>query len=570
MTGLSLLPASQVPNQQIPQRTSVATVAGETFDLIVIGAGINGSGIARDASARGLRVLLVDKGDIGGGTTSWSTRLIHGGLRYLEHGELGLVRESLRERERLLRVAPHLVRPLPLLLPIYAGDRRGPWLIRAGMIAYDLLSYDKSLPRHEMLSREQALARAPGLNPHGLRGAALYYDAQVEFPERLAVENVLAARALGAVLLTYTKVERLLIENGDVRGVALVESRLDGASASAWTVYAPAIVNVAGPWVDQVLAGAADNGSDRLTGGTKGSHLVTGAFPGAPGQALYTSARQDGRPFFIIPWNRQYLIGTTDVRFSGDPDRPAVSEREIDYLLAETNRVIPAARLDRTAIHYTYAGVRPLPFAPDGEEAAITRRHILHDHAEAGARGLVSVVGGKLTTYRELSAQVVDWAQAQLDLAVTPSRTGWELLPGAIGIGFDLASFRSRFVAESGLPERSAAHLVDVYGGRANEVLALATTAELRRPFDPWSGAIGAEVIFAFANEEATTLTDVLMRRSMVGLGPDLGRRAAEVSVAIAATHLDWDDDRVRRERAGYWSFIARLAPESGGSASLT
>lgn len=547
----------------------MATVAGETFDLIVVGAGINGAGIARDASARGLHVLLVDKGDIGGGTTSWSTRLIHGGLRYLEHGELGLVRESLRERERLLRLAPHLVRPLPLLLPIYTGDRRGPWLIRAGMIAYDLLSYDKSLPRHEMLSREQALARVPGLNPQGLRAAALYYDAQVEFPERLTVENALAARSLGATLLTYTRVDRLLIEGGAVRGVELVDGR-HGNAAPPVTVHAPTIVNVAGPWVDQVLTGVPADARTKLTGGTKGSHLVTGAFPGAPCQALYTAAKQDGRPYFIIPWNGQYLIGTTDVRFAGDPDLPVVTEGEIDYLLAETNRVIPGANLDRSAIHYTYAGVRPLPFAPDGEEAAITRRHILHDHAGVGARGLVSVVGGKLTTYRELAAQVVDWAQCRLDLAVTPSRTGREALPGALGLGNGLESFRSRFIAESGLPERSAEHLIAVYGARARDVLALATSDALRRPFDEWSGAIGAEVAFAFAQEEATTLTDVLMRRTMVGLGPDLGRTAAESAAAIAAAKQGWDDNRVRREVADYRAFIARLQPQRGGSASLT
>src|SRR5256885_6262284 len=160
-------------------------IAEITFDLIIIGAGINGAGIARDAAMRGLKVLLLDKGDIGGGTSSWSTRLIHGGLRYLEHGEFGLVRESLRERDTLLRIAPHLVRPLPILIPIYKDAHRGPWTIRAGMIAYDLLSFNKMLPRHEMLSRAQALEQAPGLNSKGLVVAALYYDAQVEFAERL-------------------------------------------------------------------------------------------------------------------------------------------------------------------------------------------------------------------------------------------------------------------------------------------------------------------------------------------------------------------------------------------------
>src|SRR5713226_7739726 len=178
-----------------------STLSDSLFDLIIIGAGSNGAGIARDAAMRGLKALLLDKGDIGGGTSSWSTRLIHGGLRYLENGEFGLVRESLRERDTLLRIAPHLVRSLPILIPIYKDARRGPWTIRAGMIAYVLLSVNKTLPRHQMLSRAQTLDRAPGLNSEGLVGAALYYDAQVEFAERLVLENVLSAVEHGALVV---------------------------------------------------------------------------------------------------------------------------------------------------------------------------------------------------------------------------------------------------------------------------------------------------------------------------------------------------------------------------------
>jgi glycerol-3-phosphate dehydrogenase len=536
-------------------RPALATLPDQAFDLVVIGAGINGCGIARDAARRGLRVLLVDKGDIGGGTTSWSTRLIHGGLRYLEHGEIGLVRESLRERERLLRIAPHLVRPLPLLLPIYEGDRRGTWLIRAGMLAYDLLSYDKSLPRYQMLSREEALARAPGLNPHGLRGAALYYDAQVQFPERLAVENALAARAAGATVLTYTKVRRILKEAGAVRGVELANATDEQRVA----VSAPVVVNVAGPWVDAVLA--ADPAVERvsLIGGTKGSHLVVGAFPGAPQDALYAAAREDARPFFIIPWNSQYLIGTTDLRFTGDPDRIRASAAEIDYLLTEANRLLPTAGLDRQEIHYTYAGVRPLPFVSTRAAGAITRRHVLHDHAASGVKGLVSIIGGKLTTYRELAQQTVDWAQRALERPVTQARTGDEPLPGAYGLDGDLDSFRRRFAIECGVPERSAEHLLDVYGSRASDVLALATNEGLRRPFDPWSGAIGAEVVYAFEVEGAVTLTDALMRRTMVGLGPDLGIGADNAAAALAASYFGWTATRRHQEIAAYRAYVERF-----------
>ncbi|HYO92786.1 MAG TPA: glycerol-3-phosphate dehydrogenase/oxidase, partial [Pyrinomonadaceae bacterium] len=274
------------------------------FDLIVIGAGINGAGSARDAAMRGLKVLLLDKGDLGGGTTRWSTRLVHGGLRYLEHGELGLVRESLRERERLLKIAPHLVKPLPMLIPIYERQRRGPLTIRAGMLAYDALSFDKTLAPHQMLSQSETLKRAPGLARENLRGAALYYDAQVEYPERLTLENALDAQAHGATILTYARVRRLETEGGRVRAAEY----LNLSDGTAQRVSGEVFINVGGPWVDHVLTGVEGATVPRLIGGTKGSHIVTRPFDGAPRDALYVEALDDGRPFFIIPWNDLYLI----------------------------------------------------------------------------------------------------------------------------------------------------------------------------------------------------------------------------------------------------------------------
>ena len=235
-----------------------------THDVVIIGGGINGAGIARDAAMRGLKVLLIDKGELGGGTTSASTRLIHGGLRYLEHFEFGLVHESLREREILLRIAPHLVRPLPITIPIYKHGKRGWLTIRAGMILYDLLSWGKSLPRHRMLSRAQTLERWPGLNPEGLVGSALYYDAQVEFPERLVVENVRSAREFGAEVLTHTRVTSFAVEDGKVSGVELISE--DGQEQFA---EAGVVINAAGPWIDQVLERVPVE-SPKLIGGTKG------------------------------------------------------------------------------------------------------------------------------------------------------------------------------------------------------------------------------------------------------------------------------------------------------------
>ncbi|MEN3328497.1 MAG: glycerol-3-phosphate dehydrogenase [Acidobacteriota bacterium] len=377
-------------------------VRASRYDVVIIGAGINGAGIARDAAMRGLKVLLIEKGEIGAGTTSASTRLIHGGLRYLEHFEFGLVYESLRERETLLRIAPDLVRPLPMAIPIYKQRRRGWLTIRAGMILYDLLSWRKSLPRHRMLSREETLKRWPGLNPEGLLGSALYYDAQVEFPERLVLANVESAREFGAEVLTHTRVTGLTassVEFGD---------RFAEASV---------VINAAGPWIDLVLASV---NSPKLISGTKGCHIVVPVFAGAPANAIYLEARSDGRPIFIIPWNKLYLIGTTDVRFEGDPDEVRCEDWEIDYLLSETNLALPGAKLTRDSILQTYSGVRPLPYQSS------TRRHFIREHPQLS--NLLSIVGGKLTTYRSLSEECVDLIFRKLGRDSPPCRTATEIL----------------------------------------------------------------------------------------------------------------------------------------------
>jgi glycerol-3-phosphate dehydrogenase len=552
------------------------------FDAVIIGAGINGCGIARDAALRGLRVLVLDKGDIGGGTSAWSTRLIHGGLRYLEHGELRLVRESLRERETLLRrVAPHLVRPLPLLVPVYANRRRGPLTILAGMIAYDLLSPGSSLPPHRMLTPAEALRRAPGLEPEGLKGAALFYDAQAVYAERLALENALDARDRGATVLTHARVVRLIVERGAARGVEF-EDLLGGAAhvatggttngatgdvthgATRDTTHGAAgdethaararvVLNVAGPWVDEVLAGA--DGGVRLIGGTKGSHLVVPPFHGAPDAALYAEAAEDARPFFIIPWDGKYLIGTTDERYAGDLDRVRADEREIEYLLRETNRMIPSARLKRSDILYTYSGVRPLPFVARGEESSVTRRHFIRP---SRVGGLFSVVGGKLTTYRSLAEEAVNLIFKQLGKTSPPCATAATPLPGAAVADFD--AFAAEFKSRSPLPAKSSERLLKVYGARASEVLRLALEdAGLRETVSEETGSVGAEVVFAFRSEMAETLVDCLMRRTMTGLNSRTGLDAVEPAAHIARKFLGWDDQRAAREVEDYKRYVARF-----------
>ena len=569
------------------------------FDVIVIGAGINGAGIARDAALRGLKVLLLDKGDIGGGTSSWSTRLIHGGLRYLEHGEIGLVRESLRERSCLLNICPHLVRPLRMLVPVYKNARRGVWTIRAGMIAYDALSFPRTLPRHRMLSREETLHQAPGLCSDDLLGAAVYFDAQVEFAERLVVENVLSAVAHGATVLTYACVEKLVIEDGELRGVEFtinvqspkskVQSQratgtsdlgssptpgspagrpgwggavMEGSNGERHLAKAHLIINAAGPWIDQVLAESNAN-SSRLIGGTKGSHIIVAPFAGAPDAAIYVEAETDRRLFFIIPWNGKYLIGTTDIRYAGDLDRVRIDGDEIDYLLRETNRVIPTAMLTREQILYTYAGVRPLPFTGDKDEQSITRRHFIRAHPELS--GLLSIVGGKLTTYRSLAEQAVDLVMKKLPLywdRRRPARsfgcrTARDPLPGATTD--DFATFCKDFKQRSSLPETTNDRLLQIYGTRASLILNLVENDQsLAEVFDAETGALAVEVVFAFKHELATTLADCLLRRTMVGLNSTRGLTAVATAGAIARKYLGWSEGRVEQEIGAYRNEVSR------------
>ena len=563
------------------------------FDLIVVGAGINGAGIARDAAMRGLKVLLLDKGDISDGTTQWSTRLIHGGLRYLEYYEVHLVRESLAEREKLLHIAPHLVKPLRFVVPIYERSKRGPGMIRLGMIGYDVLSFDKSVPNHKMLSRQEALEQYPGLNPEGLLGAATYYDGQVEYAERIAVENAVSAREHGATVITYAEVKRLLFEesgNGGLPRTSGVEfeDRLGGGN---YTAMAPVTVNVAGPWVDRVLSGAGSFGiddapegetgdRDQMIGGTKGSHIIVDPFPGAPRDAIYVEARTDGRPYFIVPWNGRYLIGTTDFRYKEDLDYVSADDDEIDYLIDETNAVIPQANLTRESVLFTYSGVRPLPFKPEGSESSITRAHVVYDHATGGSaaggrltvegagpkvEGLVSIVGGKLTTYRNLARQTVDVAYRKLGREAPPSRTDKVPLPG--GAVPDFAAFAADFKATSGLTDELAERLLKLYGARAPGVLEMAgDEASLRLSLSPApaveTGVIGAEILYAFRREMAQTLADALLRRTMVGLGPKVGLDVDEAAAQVAVRYLGWTEERADREVEGFRKYVERYRPK--------
>ncbi len=526
---------------------------GAVFDLIVIGAGINGAGIARDAAARGLRVALVEREDIGSGTSNYSGRLIHGGLRYLEQGDVRLVRESLRERERLFRLAPHLVKPAPLMMPFYTHNRRSSWTIRAGMLAYDILSFDKSTAWHFALSRQQTLERCKSLNPDGLSGSVIFMDGQVIWSERLCVEVVLAAHADGAKIYTYAEVDGFLYDGARVCGVQYT----DRITGDRHALGARIVVNAAGPWIDMVLAHD-DKTTRRFIGGTKGSHLVVNPFPGAPTDVVYYESQSDGRLVLVIPWGAHYLIGTTDQRFEDDPDNACADTSEVAYLLGEVNRLIPQARLTETDVVYTYSGVRPLPYAPGKSEWNVSRSHVIHDHAPE-QDGLYSIIGGKLTTYRSLAEETVDVVFRKLGKKPPRCTTANLPFPGARVSDWD--QVRSSLSGIRGVSRATVDRLVGIYGSRAIDVLNLAGgDAALLEPLDSETGVIGAELVFTYTHEFARTLSDVLLRRTMVGFNAKGGGDVVDRAAEVLGAHLGWDIERRLREVAAHRRYCERYA----------
>ena len=522
---------------------SNAAPTERSADVVVIGGGINGAGIARDAAMRGLDVVLLEAGDFGSGTSSWSTRLIHGGLRYLEYAEIGLVRESLHERTRLRRNAPHLVKPLRITIPIYRSAKRGPLMVRLGMIAYDLLSFGKTMPGHDMLSADELRREVPGLVGEGLRAGARYFDAQVTFAERLVLENIIAAHEAGAKVLNYCPVSGIEAADGGALRVRYRNGTEDPSAEE--TINARSVVNAAGPWVDSVLE-LCPAPMQRLMGGTKGSHIVVGQFPGAPEDAIYVEAAADGRPVFIVPWNGQYLVGTTDIRVTGNPSESRASDDEIDYLLAEVNRVFPEASLGKTDIHFAYAGVRPLPYKEKGPESAITRKHIIKQHGGQWS-ALFSIIGGKLTTYRNLAEQVVDRLERHLDLALKACDTRESPLPGAVDRD-DASSLIARF---ANLSAGGRDRLETIYGGRVRRLASLAATEPaLNRCLDASGTVLAAEVVFAIREEFARTLTDIVHRRLMTGLAERIDTELVASIADLAARELNWSAQDRASQRA--------------------
>ena len=528
------------------------------FDVLVVGGGIHGCGIARELALRGFSTLLVEQSDFGSETTSASTRLIHGGLRYLETGEVGLVREALREREALIRNAPHLVRPVALTIPIYRSSSRGKAVVRTGMVAYDLLSMGKSAPRHRMLSRREGMELLPGVVADDLLGVAVYYDAQAEYAERLCIENVIDAQRHGAVVVNHVKASAFSVVDGKLESVELTHTR----RGSIGEVRARVVVNATGPWAGE-MAGLAGLGESGWLSARKGSHVVVSNIRGAPDSLLHFESVVDQRALAIVPWLGMHVIGSTEVPAEGDASEARIGREEIKYMIDSVNAILPGAGLTVDDVCFTYSGVRPLAFDPRGGSGKTSRRHRIIDHGSDGrgaarADGLVTLVGGKLTTYRATSAEVAEHVGRKLGARKRGIDTARMSLPG--GDKDIIDTLAQWFPQWHLLPPAATTRLTSIYGSRAWVVGDLIDRDRgLAEPIGGPDGPLQAEVVHGFESEMAQTLVDLLVRRMMIAWTPSLGLDGVEEFAEVARRYLGWSQQRATDEVQAYRSYVSRF-----------
>lgn len=523
--------------------------AAHPFDLIVIGGGIIGTGVARDAVLRGLRVCVVEKEDYGWGTTARSTRLVHGGLRYLEYLDLGLVREALHERRILIKIAPHLVAPLPFLFPLFRGKGRRKTTLRLGLILYDLLAGRHIGTRHRWWRRKKVAEAVPSLDRPDLKGAFLFYDAQVPYPERLTVENVVDVRAQGGAARNHTEVVGLLMEDRVAKGVRV----RDTLTGDEDTIHGRFVLNTAGPWVTEVDSRLGCR-RPALTRRTKGVHLLVDPIVD---HALVLQCGDGKRIVFVIPWQGYSLIGTTDTDYAGANETVRAVEDDVRYLLDEVNENLGVA-LKPEDVHHTWAGLRSLIHDVSGVEGAVSRRHQFIDHDRAdGPVNLASVVGGKITAYRAIAADIVDRLATRLGTDA-PSTTAKVPLPGGAPVD-RTALLRTLGAALPHCTDQDIDRLLAIYGSRAIGLVDAARRHPGRvGPLHPGSRLMWEEVAFAVEEEQARTVEDVLLRRTMAGLERDQGLDVLEGVTAYMANLLGWDADRRVLEQARYRETVGR------------
>lgn len=536
---------------QLSRRDAVRALSRDPFELLVIGGGITGTGVAREAALRGLRVALLERDDFAAGTSSRSSRLIHGGVRYLEHGHLGLVFEASRERRLLLELAPHLVRPLAFTWPVYRDARVPRWKLRLGLALYDALSLFRNVGRHRALDVGELLDAEPELDRNGLVGGARYWDAATD-DTRLTLATALAAREAGAVVLNHADVAGGLHAEGVLHGVTWRDT-IDG---STHETRAAVVVNCTGPWSDATAA---------LTGlppahavhGAVGAHVAVSRQRLGIRDAITITSPLDGRVMFVLPAGVHAIIGTTERPASSGPDQVRASGQEIAYLLRSVNMRFPYANLTRDDVISAWAGIRPLAASHTGDArntGSASREHAI----VRAANGLVNVTGGKLTTYRAMAVDVVDRATGRTASGSVTHRSRTEPLPGGDVVSLEHTVHDAAVVVhDAAVAER----LAQAYGSRWRNVWSYAQRdAALRERLVDALPYLFAEVAHAVEREAACTLADVLMRRTHVAFETrDHGMGAATRIAPLVGRLLGWSDAQREQALTTYAADVARV-----------
>jgi glycerol-3-phosphate dehydrogenase len=486
-----------------------------SYDLVIIGGGINGAAIARDAALRGLKVILLEKTDFGAGASTKTSKLAHGGLRYLEQYQFSLVKESLYERNLLLKNASHLVHPLKFVFPVYTKDPRPLWQVNLGLYVYDFFARNSRLPSHSKLNKEKIVEKFPGIESEGLMGGCAYYDAQMK-DNRLVIENILAAEQAGATVLNYVKIKKFLRDQRQIEGVVFSFNGIEGDV----TIKSTLVVNATGAWSNDIIN--VDTGrSDCYVAPTKGVHLVV---PKIFDDGLILRAPQDARIFFVLPWEGYSLIGTTDTFFSGNPETVTTDQADIDYLLEAFCYHFPHLNISRTSIIATFAGLRPLVSSHHMSKPSLVSR----DHFIQLSEGrIISVLGGKFTTHRRMSEEVVDLAISQLDSTRTFDRCRTEELPlpGAISD----ASYLEKELELVGLNKIYIDHLLQNYGKLTEHIIEIIRKNPLEsKQICSKHPHILAELTYAIQFEHVKQVDDWLYRRTSIAYTQCQGKNCLE------------------------------------------
>lgn len=551
------------------RRDSLSRFAEEVFDILIIGGGITGAGLALDAALRGLRVALVEKRDFAAGTSSRSTKLIHGGLRYLEHFDFALVREALRERAILAQNAPRLAQPFPFVIPIYENPRRNydrPLKMRLGLWLYDLLAGQRNFARHWKVNRDEALRLAPQLDARGLKGAFIYYDGLTN-DSRLVVEVIKTARRRGAEIANYTRVAGFIKNgNGKIEGARL-RDELSGVEIGC---RARIVINATGVWMEDTLRldNQGANGLNKRVRPAKGVHLTVPAARLRVDAALLIPSLSSHRFYFVVPWEGRVNIGTTDTDYSGDKDHPRAEPEEVNEILGAINSYFPDARLEPSDVISSWAGLRPLITDPRATDTTAVSRK---DEIIESEDGLISIGGGKLTTYRLMAEHGIDLAAKRLserfNITTGPARSK-DAAIGAESSSGELTITPERLSQTENLPLETARHLLRDYGPDCQVLIELTREDEgLRKPLVKELPQILAEVVYAARYEMALTLADVMTRRTRLAiLAGTKALNCAAIAAASMALELGWSVEQTDQQIAHFTAEFEREFAVSAGA----